>query len=96
MSYIDPLAAVTAKPKTLGGGHVPRREPDAEYARPARTEGAMARQRGGQALDASAAYDRLCASRPLKPPRYLEQDRPTRSAGALELAREIRRREYLP
>lgn len=47
-------------------------------------------------LDAAAELDRICATRPLKPPRLLENDNHTRSAGALALAREIRRGTYTP
>jgi hypothetical protein len=47
-------------------------------------------------IDAAAELDRMCATRPLKPPRLLEHDNHTRSAGALALAREIRRGTYTP
>lgn len=47
-------------------------------------------------LDAAAELDRMCAARPLKPPRVLVSHNHTRSAGALELAREIRRGSYTP
>ncbi len=46
-------------------------------------------------LEAAAELDRICAARPLKPPplRSVPQGR---SAGAIDLAREIRRGTYTP
>jgi len=86
---------ITARPKLPAGGRVPRAVPDAEYARPRTPEPRVSRKRSEE-LDAAAALDRVCAARPLKPPRLLESDNHTRSAGALELAREIRRGSYTP
>lgn len=88
-------AAVTVRPKLDSSGQVPRREPEAEYRRPPMPEPRVSLRRREE-LDASAAYDRMCKARPLKPPRLLEPDNHTRSAGALELAREIRRGSYTP
>ena len=89
-------APLTARPKLLGGGgQVPRREPEAEYRRPRMPEPRVSLRRREE-IDAAAELDRICAARPLKPPRVLETDNHTRSAGALELAREIRRGSYVP
>jgi hypothetical protein len=47
-------------------------------------------------LEAAAALDRMCAARPLKPPAMPNLANRTRSAGAIELAREIRAGVYTP
>ena len=87
--------AVTARPKLPASGQVPRREPEAEYRRPHQPEIRVSRKRSEE-IDAAAELDRMCAARPLKPPRLLEPENRTRSVGALELAREIRRGSYVP
>jgi len=46
-------------------------------------------------LEAAAALDAICAARPLRPP-PLRRVLTTRSAGARELAAEIRRGSYTP
>lgn len=89
-------APLSARPKTQGGGQVPRATPDAEYNRPHQPEPPRLSMRRREELNAAAELDRVCAARPLKPPRLLEHDNHTRSAGALELAREIRRGSYTP
>lgn len=47
-------------------------------------------------LEAAAELDRICEARPLKPPPLPRELPITRSAGALALAREIRRGSYTP
>jgi hypothetical protein len=47
-------------------------------------------------LEAAAELDRMCAARPLKPPALVARDLRYRSAGAIELAREIRAGVYTP
>jgi hypothetical protein len=89
-----PRAAVTAQPQTPGGGQVPRREPEAEYFRPHQPEPRVSLRRREE-IDAAAAYDRMVAARPLRPP-PMPKHSDTRSAGACELAREIRRGSYEP
>ncbi len=89
------LTAVTVRPKLSSSGQVPRREPEAEYGRPRMPEPRVSLRRREE-IDAAAELDRMCAARPLKPPRLLESTNNTRSAGALELAREIRRGSYTP
>ena len=89
-----PQLQITARPKLPGGGRVPRREPEAEYNRPRQPEPRVSLRRREE-IDAAAELDRICAARPLKPPR-LPADNHTRSAGALALAREIRRGTYQP
>jgi hypothetical protein len=44
---------------------------------------------------AVAAFDQICAARPLKPP-PLPKHNDTRSTGAIALAKEIRLGDYLP
>ncbi len=96
MSKRDQLTAVTARPKTHGdGGQVPRRTPEAELFRPHQPEPPRLSLRRREELDAAAELDRICAARPLKPP-PLPRDNYTRSSGAIELAREIRRGSYTP
>jgi hypothetical protein len=86
---------VTVRPKLHGGGQVPRRTPEAEYQRPHQPEPPRLSLRRREEIDAAAELDRMCAARPLKPP-PLPAENHTRSAGALELAREIRRGTYTP
>jgi hypothetical protein len=86
---------ITARPKLPAGGQVPRATPEAEYSRPHRPEQRVSRKRSEE-LDAAAELDRICATRPLKPPSMPNHDNRTRSAGALALAREIRRGSYTP
>lgn len=90
-----PDVQLTARPKTPGGGQVPRRTPEAELYRPHQPEPPRLSLRRREELDDAAAFDRMCAARPLTPP-PLPRENNTRSAGALELAREIRRGEYVP
>jgi hypothetical protein len=47
-------------------------------------------------LEAAADFDRMCESRPMKPPPLRASAPLIRSAGAIELAREIRRGTYTP
>jgi hypothetical protein len=47
-------------------------------------------------LEAAADFDRICASRPLTPPPLRSSAPLARSAGAIELAREIRQGTYTP
>lgn len=91
-----PKTEVTARPKTPGGGQVHRKEPEAEYDRPHQPEPRRVSGRRREEIDAAAEFDRMCATRPLKPPRTLERDTNTRSAGALALARDIRLGAYTP
>lgn len=70
--------------------------PEAELFRPHQPEPPRLSLRRREEIDAAAELDRMCAARPLAPPRRLEQDNHTRSAGALALAREIRRGSYQP
>ncbi len=86
---------LSAQPKLRSSGQVPRREPEAEYRRPHQPEPRVSLRRREE-IDAAAELDCMCAARPLKPPRLLESDNHTRSAGATELAREIRRGSYVP
>jgi hypothetical protein len=88
-------APLSAQPKLKSSGQVPRREPEAEYRRPYKPEPRVSLKRREE-LDAAAAWQAMTDARPLKPPRLLESDNHTRSAGALELAREIRRGSYTP
>ena len=95
MSKKGPQINVTARPKTPGGGQVPRRTPEAELFRPHQPEPPRVSLKRREELADAAELDRICAARPLKPP-PLPRDNHTRSAGAIELAREIRAGEYLP
>ncbi len=95
MSKRDQLTAVTARPKTHGdGGQVPRRTPEAELFRPHQPEPRVSLRRREE-LDAAAELDRICATRPLKPPPLPREPPITRSDGALALASEIRRGRYM-
>jgi hypothetical protein len=47
-------------------------------------------------LEAAAEFDRMCEARPLKPPPMAARDLRYRSAGAVELACEIRSGSYTP
>ncbi len=89
------VVGVNVRPQTCGGGQVPRREPEAEYRRPRMPEPRISLRRREE-IDAAAELDRMCAARPLKPPSLPNHSNTTRSAGALELAREIRRGTYTP
>ena len=55
----------------------------------------MSTQREREAARDALAFDRICAARPLKPP-PLPQHNDTRTAGAIELANEIRAGHFDP
>ena len=90
----DPELQITARPRLPGGGRVPRAKPEAEYNRPRMPEPRVSLKRREE-VDAAAELDRMCAGRPLRPP-PLPKHNDTRTAGAAELAREIRRGTYTP
>ena len=96
----DPELQITARPKLPAGGRVPRAKPEAEYNRPRMPEPRVSLKRREE-IDATAELDRICrpvddgGQRPLKPP-PLPKHNDTRTAGAAELAREIRRGTYTP
>jgi hypothetical protein len=55
----------------------------------------MSTQREREAARDAAAFDQICQSRPLKPP-PLPMRNDTRTAGAIELANEIRAGHFEP
>jgi hypothetical protein len=76
-------------------GKVPRCKPEAELARPRMPAPRVPSLKRRGEIDAAAELDAITAARPLKPP-PLPKENPTRTAGAAELAREIRKGSYQP
>ncbi len=86
---------LSARPRLHSDGQVPRCTPEAELNRPRLPAQRVPSLKRRGEIDAAAELDRICAARPLKPP-ALPKENPTRSVGAAELAREIRRGSYQP